>query len=112
MVEPFGTLTAMPLILQLIISIIQYHPHSAFHDSAEAALLDTGAALDAGAHVDHMRLLDGAGDGTHRADPGAGGAALALVGDDLIMKQGFADAGRAFLVHDMRDVLVPEEFEG
>ena len=37
---------------------------------------------------------------------------FALVGDDLIMKQGFADAGRAFLVHDMRDVLVPEEFEG
>ncbi len=59
-----------------------------------------------------MRVLDRAGNGADGADTGAGGAALALVGDDLIMKQGFADAGRAFLIHDMRDVLVPEEFEG
>ena len=53
-------------------------------DGAELAFLEADAALDALRLVDHMRLLDGAGDAGDRAVAGAQRAADALVLVDLV----------------------------
>ena len=77
-------------------------------DGAEFALLHAGAALEALGRVDGVRIAHRTADGICRADSCTQRAALALIGIDAILQQRFADAGRALLIHDMRDIFVAE----
>ena len=88
-------------------------------NSAELAVADTGAALDAlGGVDDHGGELVaggdvvGAEDGVDGAALGALAAADALLGVDDVAHQLLADAGAALLVDHVLHVLVPEVVEG
>src|SRR5690554_4897938 len=68
----------------------------------------TRAALDALLLIDEVRLLDGTGNALDRAGTRAGRAADAAVFQNGVGHQRLTDTGGAFLLVDMRLVLIQE----
>ena len=78
----------------------------------ERAAFLTGSALDAFADIDGVRLFQFSGNGGDRAEPCTFGTALTQLGIDLQVNKRLALSGRAFFIHNMGDIFVPEIFHG
>ena len=105
-VEPSGTLTAMPFIFKLTIFILI--APLLFLYRVELTMRDTLSALDTFFQVDIVRVFYSAADCVCGAVTRAERTAAALVGIDIVIEKRFAHACGAVLVADMRNVLFLE----